>query len=230
MASHLEHAAPILVEAGLRATFYINPSRGCDATSIRAELTDWSDLAATGHEIGNHSLTHPCSENVPGVERGLESMTLQEIEFDILEAERRLRIGTGNVPRTYCYPCYQDHVGRGQARRSYVPLVAQHFLAARGRGDHPNHPSYCDLHYLWSWNVERRSGSDMIALVERTVTSGRWGIFTFHGIEEGHLPVMEMDFCRLIHYLAERRDRILTAPVVDIAQRVHEWRKEKEHQ
>src|ERR671939_2070439 len=86
MRSQLETAIPLLDEHGLQATFYLNPPRDGDEATWREKLAPWRAAAGRGHEIGNHSLTHPCSQNFGFVRRGLESMTLDEIERDVLEA------------------------------------------------------------------------------------------------------------------------------------------------
>ena len=50
------------------------------------------------------------------------------------------------------------------------------------------------------------------------------GVLTFHGVNEGHLPVAEVDLRELAGFLARNRERIWTAPVATVAQRVAEWR------
>ena len=233
--SQIETAIPLLDEHGLQATFYLNPPRDGDEDDWRARLAPWRAATERGHEMGNHSLTHPCSQNfdVVGREReaitfggrGLEAMTLEEIEQDVLEAERRLRAGIPEqTVRSFCYPCYQSHVGMGATRQSYVPVIARHFVAARGKGERANHPARCDLHDLWSWPAERMSGAELVGLAERAAAEGRWAILTFHGIGEGHLPVAEVDLRELCGFLARRRDRLWTAPVVTIATRIQQWR------
>ncbi len=52
---------------------------------------------------------------------------------------------------------------------------------------------------------------------------GRWIILTFHGIDEGHLPVSRLALWELCDFLAQRRD-IWTAPVVEISQCIRHWR------
>ena len=226
--SQLETAIPLLDEHGLQATFYLNPPRDGDEDDWRARLAPWRAAAERGHEIGNHSLTHPCSQNFDFVGRGLEAMTLEEIEQDVLEAERRLRAGIpAQTVRSFCYPCYQSHVGMGTTRQSYVPVIARHFVAASGKGERANDPARCDLHDLWSWPAERMSGAALVGLAERAVGEGRWAILTFHGIGEGHLPVAEVDLRELCGFLARRRDRLWTAPVATIAARVQQWRAEQ---
>jgi len=229
MPSQLRVAVPLLDKYGFRATFYVNPA----GEEWYDRLTPWREAANSGHEIGNHSLSHPCSCNFSGDPgcRGLENMTLEEIESDILEAQRRLeKVITNQRNWTYAYPCYQEFVGRGRTRQSYVPIVARHFIAARGLGEtvYANSPLACDLHYLWSWPVQRMSGAQLIGLVERAVTQRRWAILTFHGVNEGHLPISNVDLEELLAYLDRNRERIWTAPVAEVAERILKWRVELE--
>jgi peptidoglycan/xylan/chitin deacetylase (PgdA/CDA1 family) len=229
MRSQREVAIPVLNEYGVQGTFYLNPPRDGDEQSWRDRLAPWREAARQGHEAGNHSLTHPCAGNFDFMtgRRGLEEMTLADIEADVLEAERRLRIGVPEqTVRSFCYPCYQDYVGVGLGRQSYVPVIARHFVAARSKGERANDPARCDLHSLWSFPVERMSGAELVGLAERAAGEGRWSILTMHGIGEGHLPVAEVDLRELCGFLARHRDRIWTAPVATVAQRIVAWRGE----
>jgi peptidoglycan/xylan/chitin deacetylase (PgdA/CDA1 family) len=60
MRSQLEVAVPLLNDRGLRATFYLNP-RGTmpESDDWRERWAAWKKVAEQGHELGNHSLTHP---------------------------------------------------------------------------------------------------------------------------------------------------------------------------
>lgn len=218
MRSQLEVAIPRLGERGLRATFYLNP-RGDDWQEWWAP---WRAAQKAGHEMGNHTIAHPCSLNV---QLTLQSWTLAQIENDVLEAQRRLDILFPDEKEcSFAYPCYESCVGRGLTRQSYVPLIARHFIAARAKGlsMRGNHPRYADLHHLSSWGAERMSAHEMIGLVEECLAQGWWGIFTFHGVNEGHLPISEHDLCALADYLAQGRQRIWTAPVAAVARYLKE--------
>ena len=226
MTSQLEVAIPMLDEHGLEATFYVPPRH----ENWREGLLPWRDVVRAGHEVGNHTVSHPCSGNFPFTPegRGLEVMTLEEIEADVLEASRRLReVIPEQETCTFCYPCYQDYVGEGVRRQSYVPVIARHFPAARGKGERAtNQPRACDLHYLWSMPCERMSGPELVGLAE-SASEGYWAILTFHGISEGKLSVTETDLQELCAFLARHRDRLWVAPVVAVAQRVAAWRQER---
>ena len=224
-ASQLRLAIPALNERGLHATFYLNP-RG-DTWETR--MAPWAEVAAAGHELGNHSLTHPCTRgfhdqlDVPCLER----MALADIEADVLEAERRLQtLDPREGTRSFCYPCYMNYVGEGAAKQSYVPVIAKHFVAGRAKGEIANHPLTCDLHDLSSYPVERMSGAALVGLAERAMAGGRWAILTFHGINDGHLSVTNGDLRELLDHLQRHQERLWTAPVATVAQRVIDWRRE----
>jgi hypothetical protein len=233
-ASQLERVIPILGEYDLLATFYLNP-RGASEEHWRARLAPWVAVQASGHEIGNHTLSHVCARSMR--ERhdpshpSLETWTVADVEADVLEAERRLEAvlpSPPDQPRTFCYPCYQDFVGTGPTRQSYVPMVAKHFPAARGAGEYgSNYPQTCDLHYLWSWKVELLDGAALVGRCEKAAR-GSWEILTFHDVgANNRLSNTEADFRELCAYLARHHDRLWTAPVAAVAQHLRTWRAER---
>ena len=63
--SHLDVALPDLQEAGLRGTFYVSGF----SSSLRSRMAEWRRLAELGHEIGNHTLFHPCLSDTGAVKR-----------------------------------------------------------------------------------------------------------------------------------------------------------------
>ena len=222
--SQLKLAVPLLEEHGFRATFYVNPTG-----DYRTSLKPWKDVADRGHEIGNHTLTHPCSCNFQFARANvkcLEKMTLEDIKADIIEAHRRIKEVVPNGSRTFAYPCYETTIGRGLSKRSYVPIVAEIFLAARGWGElgYPNFPLACDLHELWSWPAHRMSFEQMIGLVVRASSENGWAIYTFHGINEGHLPTSEFDLTGFLRFLKKNEDKIWVAPVCEVAEYIVEAR------
>ena len=223
VASQLEIVIPMLNRYGLQGTFYVNPR-----DDYQTQLQPWRAAAAAGHEIGNHTISHPCSQNFAFISdnrrRSLESMSLDDIEAEIVEAGRRIdEVIPEQGPVSYGYTCYQPFVGRGATRQSYVPVVARHCVAGRGRGERPNDPRYCDLWYLWSTPCERMTGAELVGLAEQAPSQGRWSIFTFHGVNDGHLHVAAGDLEELCVYLAANRERIWTAPLATIARQVNAY-------
>lgn len=182
-------------------------------------LSDWQAVAQLGHEIGNHTLTHPCPEAISGHAGGLESMTLADIEQDILMAQERLtQIAPHQHQWTFAYPCYATYVGRGVARQSYVPVVAKHFLAGRAAGElgFANRPERMDRACLWATPAERLSGEEMSALVRDLTECGQWVILVFHDIDGDLLNVSSRDYLQLLHFLSDERETIWTGTVSEI--------------
>ena len=84
MRSQLDVAVPRLEERGFCGTFYVNP-RG---DAWLEALVPWQSVQAAGHEIGNHTMAHPCNLNTDPT---LLSWTLDMIEADVRERFSKAR-------------------------------------------------------------------------------------------------------------------------------------------
>lgn len=213
-ANQLAKAIPPLDARNLKGTFYLNPRDRL----IKDFFQYWKAVAAAGHEIGNHTLSHPCPSAITGA-RGLEDMSLDEVEADIISAQERLvSLAPHQDEWTFAYPCYATYVGKGVDRTSYVPVVARHFAGGRAGGEYgfANRPGLMDYAALAGTPVERLSGAETIELISRLTSEGQWVILIFHDIGEGVLPFREGDYLDLLDFLAASDDDIQTAPVIDI--------------
>lgn len=219
-----EKAIPLMDERGIKGTFYL-----CTyGDNWRERLGPWIDVGRTGHEIGNHSCRHVCSKNFFDGSYGLEDMTVDEVEADMLLAQERLvQIAPHQDDWTFCYPCYSQDAGAGERRETYIPAAAKHFLAARGGpwGEYSstNPPGSVDLAFVWGIPVLRSSGFELIGRVEDAVARGHWIVFAFHEIDGSRLTVATYDFKMLVDHLARESERIWTAPFVDVARRVADY-------
>ena len=226
--SQLQKVIPLLDARGLRGTFYLCPTR----ETVVDHIQEWQAAHRNGHEIGNHSISHSCTQALwgrptPGC---LETRTLEDIEQDITEAQKRLEAFFPERSEwTFAYPCYETHVGAGASRTSYVPIIARHFLAGRaGTSNYGffNSPDTMDLHALASQACEQMRGPELVGLVERAIRRGHWVVLTFHEIDQGGLGVFQPDFVELLDHLAEYRSRVWTAPLAEIAAWVRDHREQ----
>jgi peptidoglycan-N-acetylglucosamine deacetylase len=222
MRSQREIGVPLLNRHSVRATFYVNPRDDYMTT-----LDGWRTVVEAGHEVGNHTISHPCSKNFAFISesgrRALEELTIDDIAWEIDETNRRLHeLFPTQGMVSFAYPCYQPFIGRGATRQSYVPTVLERCVAGRGRGEQSNDPHHCDLGYVWSWACERMTMQTMIGIVEQTIAQGRWAVLTFHGIHEGHLSVAEGDLAGLCEHLQRKQACVWSAPLAEVAQWVDE--------
>ena len=187
--SQIDRGIPILDARGARGTFYVSLG------NLEKRLDGWRAAAAAGHEIANHSLTHPCSGNFPFARgRPLEYYTLEQMERELLDASDAIERLVGVRPATFAYPCGQTFVGRGEGTRSYVPLVAEHFVAGRGGFDEiHNDPSFCDLAQATGVEADDKPFGDLKALVDKALDAGGWLILFGHEIGEGGHQTIRAD-------------------------------------
>ena len=178
--SQVDVGIPLLNELGVRATFYVLPE------GARKRLAGWKAAAATGHEIGNHTNTHPCTGNFAfSRENALEDYTLERIERDAAEASLFVSRELGREATSFAYPCGQTFVGRGDGVKSYAPLVARAFRTGRlYLGEDSNDPAFCDFAQLLAVGFDGLSFEDVRPLVDKAAAEGRWLILAGHEIGE----------------------------------------------
>ena len=124
--SQADKGIPLLNRYDVKATFYISPN------NLLKRQEAWKDAHEIGHEIGNHTVGHPCSGNFEwSRENALEDYTLQEMRTELDSANEFIEKNHGIRPVSFAYPCGQTFVGRGEHTKSYVPLVASMFETGR---------------------------------------------------------------------------------------------------
>ena len=222
--SSIDTVIPMLDEHGLKGTFYL--SMGDDGPFYRCP-DDWRAAALAGHEIGNHSMTHPCSRNLGFSPINLDMLTFDQMREQVAEAKRRLEEGIPEQKEhSYAYPCGETHVGSGTTRQSYVPAVAEHYVVGRWLGDGvtTNDPVGVDLACVWAPMPVGRTGSDLIGIAEEARTKGKWAVIAFHGIGDAHLANTAEAFGALLDHLVEHSDEIMTETVAAAGRWIHDNR------
>ena len=179
--SQVDRGIPILDEYDTKATFYVSFG------SLEKRLEAWKAAVANGHEIGNHSLVHPCSGNFPFArERALEDYTLDQMRSELRQASDKIEDLLGVRPVSFAYPCGQKYVGRGRDFRSYVPLVAEEFLTGRGwMNEWANDPAFCDMANLMGVELDGKSFEQVKQVMDRVLKDGGWLVFAGHDIGDG---------------------------------------------
>ncbi len=216
--SQIDTGIPIFDKYGVKATFYVSPS------AVPERLEGWKQAIKTGHEIGNHSMTHPCTGNFPWArEKALEKMTLRDIASEINEANKYINEVLGITPVSFAYPCGQKFVGRDNSLRSYVPLVSDIFISGRGWLDEgPNDPVFCDMAQLTGMEMDNKSFEDIEELLNNARDQGGWLVLAGHEIgEPGNQTTWSSMLEKLCAYATDPDNEIWIAPVGTVAEYVH---------
>ncbi len=219
--SQIDTGLALLNRQQVKATFFVQPE------NVRKRLEGWKKAVADGHEIGNHSKSHPCTGNYAFSRRNaLEDYSLEMMAAQLDGANAEIESLLGVKPRTFAYPCGQKFVGRGLDVRSYVPLVAERFLVGRGYLDESaNDPAVCDLAQAMGTPFDDMEFEQMKNRVEEAARDGRWIIFVGHEIgKRGYQVTDTAALETLSEYFKDPAHGIWLATVAEIAEYVRQQR------
>lgn len=223
--SQLDAALPILDAFGAKATFFMTP----DPAEQRA--ADWRAAIANGHEPGNHTITHPCSRNFSFIgPNALEEMTLDAIESEMIHCNIRIERCCKVKPVVFAYPCGQTYVGAGEHTRSYVPLAAKHFIAARGfPGERHNLPDRCNLTQVFGCPFDNLSFDAIRAMIETAREEHGWLVLAGHDAGDGRrAQTVDVDALRaLCEYAMDPSSRVYTATFGETASLIRNWQEQE---
>ena len=219
--SQIDTGLALLKQQLVKVTFFVQ------AEQVRKRLDGWKKAVADGHEIGNHSNTHPCTANYSFSRlNALEDYTLEMMATQLDGANAEIQDLLGVKPRTFAYPCGQKFVGRGLDVRSYVPLVAERFLVGRGYLDESaNDPHVCDLAQAMGTSFDDMEFEQMRNQVEQAANEGRWVIFVGHEIgKRGYQVTDTAALEALCEYLKDPAHGIWLGTVAEIAEYIRQQR------
>ncbi|WP_373522211.1 polysaccharide deacetylase family protein [Aquiflexum sp.] len=220
-ASNTRLGIPLLDEYDIKATFFVHPA------SVEKDLSNWKKAVANGHEIGNHSILHPCSGNFAwSRERALENYTMDKMRAELVQASNEIEKLLGVVPQVYAYPCGQKFVGKGIHTQSLVPLISEMFLAGRGWMDEaPSDPIYADLAQLTGMEMDQLEFEEILPLIESASKNGQWLVLAGHDMDHSGDQTTRLSMLKkLSEYANDPNNGIWMAPIGTIAKYVYETR------
>jgi len=213
----------VLDQYGIKATFFVVPS------SVQKQLEGWKKAVASGHEIGNHTLTHPCTHNFSwSRQNGLEEYTIERMQKEMVECNKMIQDLLHVKAEVFAYPCGQKFVGSGVNTKSYVPLVAQYFIAGRGWMDEgPNDPVYCNFAQLTGVEMDGKEFDQILPLLEEAKKTGQWLVLAGHEIGESGIQTTRVAMLKkLIEYAQNPANGIYLQPVGTVAKYLQQHKKQ----
>lgn len=210
---HLDRVIPALNKYNFKGTFYLIAS----ASAVSNRLPEWRAAAANGHELGNHTLYHPCDGALPG--RGFVKPATNLANYTVARAVSEIRVSNtllkaidGKTERTFAYPCGDKTIHD----TIFYNQVKNEFVAARGTT--PGYPKIkdIDLDDVNAFSANGATAETMIAQVEEAERQGSVVVFLFHGVGGGHaLNTDETEHNKLLAYLKKREKDVWVVPMLE---------------
>ncbi len=217
---HLDKAAPLLDSLGLKATFYVTAF----SKSVQARLTDWKKLADSGHELGNHTLYHPC---IGGAGRewvlpeyDMRNYTLKRMQDEIKMTNTFLQAVDGKTKRTFAYTCGDMNIGT----TSFIDDLKTDFVAARGVRNEMSKIQDVNLYNIDCYVVNNHTAAEMIDWVKQAEATNALLVILFHGVGGGNpLNVSAEEHRKFLHYLKQKENDLLIQPLITVAEHIRNW-------
>ena len=217
---HLDNAIPILDSLGLKASFYITGY----SLSVRKRMNEWRQLAVNGHELGNHTLYHPC---VGGAGREWVAPEYDMSKYTVRRMVDETRMNNvflaaldGKTKRTFAFTCGDMKVGDS----SFIGRLKDDFLAARAVREQMHTIDKVDLYNVDCYAVSGQRAEQMIDWVKKAVETRSLLVILFHGVGGGNaLNVLVPEHRRFLQYLKQNEKDLWIAPLIDVAEYVKKY-------
>ncbi len=219
----LDNVLPALDSLKLKGTFYLIGS----SPVINKRLAEWRLAAKHGHELGNHSMFHPCDASLPGrsfvtPDIDLSKYTVERVVKEVRINNTLLKAIDGKDVRTFAYPCGDRKIGDV----NFYDQLKNDFAGARGVTEGLQTAKDVDLTNIDCYPINGQSAEYMINLVRKAQQTHTLLVFLFHGVGGGHnLNVGLKEHSQLLHYLKAHEKSIWIAPMVDVAEKIKEAQK-----
>ncbi|MDO1446532.1 polysaccharide deacetylase family protein [Rhodocytophaga aerolata] len=220
--SQVEKGTALLNEYKAKATFYVVPA------TVKQRLESWKQAVVSGHEIGNHSLNHPCTGNFPWArQKALEDYTLDNMRNELREANQQIKDLLGVTPQVFAYPCGQTFVGRGKDTKSYVPVIAELFSSGRlWLSEGPNDPLFCDMAQLTGMEMDGKNFDQIKPLLEKAKETGQWVVLAGHEMNDSGEQTTRLSMLKdLLAYAQDPANGIWLAPVGTVSEYIQKQKK-----
>ena len=220
---HLDKVIPMLNSYQLKGTFYLIGS----SPVVSERIDEWRAAAKKGHELGNHTLMHPCDGSLPGrdfvtPENDLSKYTVARAVNEVKITNTLLKAIDGKNERTFAYPCGDLTI----KDTLYYNFLKNDFIAARGVSPGFLKAKEVDLSNVNSFVEIGSSAEQMIAQIDEAEKKGSFIVFLFHGVGGEHALNIDLEEHRkLLEYLKKRKKDIWVATMADVAKYIKENQK-----
>jgi peptidoglycan/xylan/chitin deacetylase (PgdA/CDA1 family) len=162
--SQYNYARPVLNAAGYKGTFYIiSDALTWGGNSMNASQV--RQVAGEGHEIGNHSKTHPY----------LTELSADGIRQEFAQSQAAIASASGVTPRSCAYP-YGAYDG------DVLSVAAEFFRSCRTTDGGQNSTSTDHYRLAMLYVHTGTTGAMIRAAAEQAKADNTWLILCYHGV------------------------------------------------
>ena len=212
---HLDNAIPVLDSLGLKATFYVTAF----SQSMQARLNDWKKLAANGHELGNHTLYHPCiggkGREWVSQEYDMNNYTVRRMVDETRMTNLFLQALDGKTKRTFAFTCGDMKIGDS----SFINAMRKDFVAARAVRNQMHKLNEIDLYNVDCYMVNGETVEQMIEWVKKASETNSLLVILFHGVGGGNALNVSIEAHRgFLQFLKKNEKDLWIAPMLEVAE------------
>jgi peptidoglycan-N-acetylglucosamine deacetylase len=219
---HLDNAVPLLDSLGLKATFYITAY----STSIKNRMPEWKRLADKGHELGNHTLFHPCfggpDRSWVKPEYDLRNYSVQRMVDETRMTNIFLQSLDGKTRRTFAYTCGDMKIGDS----SFINAMKTDFVAARATRNEMHRINEIDLYNIDCFVVNGETGTQLIEWAKKAMETNSLLVVLFHGVGGGNALNVSLSAHReFLLFLKQNEKDIMVVPMITVADHIRSIQK-----
>ncbi len=218
---HLDNAIPLLDSLGMKGTFYMTAF----SPGSKNRIADWRKAAANGHELGNHTLFHPCiggkGREWVNPENDMNNYSLVRMVNEVKMTNIFLQAIDGNTRRTFAFTCGDMKIGDSL----FINGMKNDVVAARAVRHEMHKIGDIDLYNVDCYAVNGETGEQMIEWVKKAVETNSLLVILFHGVGGEHSLNVSLDAHRqLLQYLKKNENDLMITTMLDVADHVNEWK------
>ena len=208
LASHLDVAIPQLDKANLKGTFFMT------SPAKEEHIARWREASKNGHELGNHTVYHPCLSTKFAMDPHYysEKYSVANMIKEISTMNKMLTAIDGKMNHNFAYPCGETEAGG----KSYIDSLRQAGFVkyARGVG---NDPFILDTKKLDPLKVPcmgfstNGPASEIINFIKLVQEKKGIAVLIFHGVGGDYLEASAEAHQEMVNYLKNNSKDIWVA-------------------
>ncbi len=213
----LDNALPTLDSLNLKATFYLSAY----FPAVKNRTGEWKKVAANGHELGNHTLYHPCMGGTGrewvNPDYDMRHYSVKRIEDEIRMTNAFLQQLDGKTERTFAFTCGDMQVQDS----SFINGLKNDFVAARAVRNEMHQLNQVDLYNVDCYMVNGETAEQMNEWVTKAIETNSLLVILFHGVSGGNaLNVLKEEHDKFLHFIKENEKDLWVAPLAEVATQV----------